>query len=175
MEIQQIDINDIKPYPNNARKNDDTVSQIADSIKRYGWKQPIVIDKKNVIIVGHTRYKAAKQLLEKTVPVIIANMSTKEARAYRIMDNKSHDYTRWDIEALKYELDELDELDATNFSLKELDDILHPELGLIGGTKQGKIKGIHRVIVECNSKDHMEEIVKKVNEAGYWNTKINYY
>ena len=149
MNIEWRDIDSVKPYPANARKNDDTVAQIAESLRKYGWQQPIVVDPQSVIVVGHTRHKAARELGYSQVPVVVAELDNKQARAYRIMDNKSHDYTRWDVEELKYELESIDDVEATQFSLKELDEILHPEFGLIDGKKQGRLRGVHRVILEC--------------------------
>jgi ParB/RepB/Spo0J family partition protein len=175
MNIEWMKIDAVKPYPANARKNDDTVGQIVKSLEKYGWQQPIVVDPNMVIVVGHTRYKAAIELGYEQIPVVVAELNDKQAKAYRIMDNKSHDYTRWDVEELKYELESIDDIEATMFSLKELDEILHPELGLIGGKKRGKVKGVHRVIVECKDREHMEKVYSHCRELGYWNIKTNYY
>jgi ParB/RepB/Spo0J family partition protein len=83
-------ISDIKPYENNPRNNDDAVDAVERSIKEFGWQQPIVVDKDNVIIAGHTRYKAAKKLGMKEVPVVVAsNLSDEQVRAYRLADNCS--------------------------------------------------------------------------------------
>ena len=109
LKIEQMDISAIKPYKNNPRNNDNAVDAVAESIKRYGWKQPIVIDKNHEIIVGHTRYKAAKKLGMEVVPCVIADdLTEKEVREYRLVDNKVNELAEWNLEKLDIELDALD-------------------------------------------------------------------
>ena len=87
-QVELVDIDLVKPYHRNPRKNQD-VDKCANSIQNFGWQQPIVVDKENVIIVGHTRFLAAKQIGLKQVPVKVAeNLDENEAKAYRIADNK---------------------------------------------------------------------------------------
>lgn len=89
MNIQMLKLSDIKPYENNPRKNNEAVKYVAQSIKEFGFKVPIVIDKNNVIIAGHTRYKAAKRLKMKEVPTIIADdLTDEQVKAFRLADNK---------------------------------------------------------------------------------------
>lgn len=108
MQIQQVAITAIQPYENNPRKNTKAIKTVADSIEQYGFQQPIVVDKDMVIIVGHTRYSAAKTLNFKEVPVVIAkDLTTEQAQAYRIMDNRSNENAQWDEELLFQELDQL--------------------------------------------------------------------
>lgn len=108
MEIIEKNIDNIRPYENNPRINDNAVDAVAESIRLYGWKQPIVIDSDGVIVVGHTRYKAAKQLGLKTVPCIIADDLTPEkVKEYRLVDNKTNEYAEWDFTALEQELNDL--------------------------------------------------------------------
>jgi len=130
MEITELKLEDIKPYSKNPRKKID-IEKVANSIREYGWQQPIVIDKNNVIIVGHSRYEAAKILKMKTAPVIVANMSHKKAIGYRIADNKTNQYSEWDYELLHNELKELIDveynLDNLGFNNNELDTILNWE------------------------------------------------
>lgn len=98
MQVQSMKIDEVKPYPNNPRNNDDGVEAVANSIKEFDWQQPIVVDKDNVIIVGHTRYKAAKKLGMDKVPVVVAsNLSDEQVRAYRLADNKTGELTDWDM------------------------------------------------------------------------------
>ena len=112
MNIEQWPIAKIKPYANNPRKNDSAVDKVAMSLKEYGWQQPIVVDGKGVIIVGHTRWKAAKKLNMDTCPVLVAEgLSTAQVKAYRIADNKTNEFAAWDDELLKLEIDELVDLD----------------------------------------------------------------
>lgn len=104
-------INLIKPAPDNPRKiPEKAVEQVAKSIQQFGWQQPLVTDKDRVIIAGHTRYLAAKKLGLKTVPCIKAtHLTPKQAHAYRIADNRSHDYTTWDYPELIQQINELDD------------------------------------------------------------------
>jgi site-specific DNA-methyltransferase (adenine-specific) len=108
MNIQYIDINKLKPYARNPRKNDRAVDAVANSIEQYGFQQPIVVDSAMTIIVGHTRFRAAKKLELAQVPVVIADTLTEQqAQAYRIMDNRSNENAQWDNQLL---LDELGQL-----------------------------------------------------------------
>ena len=116
--MQTIDmaVKDIRPYENNPRRNDDAVDKVANSIREFGWQQPIVVDKDNVIIVGHTRWKAAKKLKLKTVPVVVADLSEEQARAYRIADNSTNGLATWDFDLLVDEIKGLD-YDFSDFGL----------------------------------------------------------
>lgn len=124
MKVQSMSITDIKPYPKNPRDNDAGVEAVANSIKEFGWQQPIVVDKDNVIIVGHTRYKAAKKLGMKQVPVVVADELTDEqVKAYRLADNKTGELTGWDDDLLNDELDGILDIDMSDFGFDlELDD-----------------------------------------------------
>jgi DNA modification methylase len=111
MQIQQMNIGSIKPYENNPRKNDKAVDTVIRSIEEYGFQQPIVVDKNNIIIVGHTRYRAAKKLGLSSVPVLISDTLTeKQVIGYRIMDNRSNENAHWDdkllIDEIKLLLDQ---------------------------------------------------------------------
>lgn len=116
MKVQSVSIDDIKPYPHNPRNNNGGVDAVANSIKEFGWQQPIVVDKDNVIIVGHTRYKAAKKLGMKQVPVVVAGKLTDEqVKAYRLADNKTGELTGWDDNLLNDELDDILNIDMSDF------------------------------------------------------------
>lgn len=124
MQVQSMKIDEVKPYPNNPRNNDDGVEAVANSIKEFGWQQPIVVDKDNVIIVGHTRYKAAKKLGMDKVPVVVAsNLSDEQVRAYRLADNKTGELTDWDMSLLDDELGDIADIDMSDFGFDlDLDD-----------------------------------------------------
>lgn len=122
MQIINKNIGDIFPYENNPRKNDDAVKYVANSIKEFGFKVPIVIDKNNVIVAGHTRYRASKELGLKQVPCIIADDLTEEQiRAYRLADNKSAEKAKWDFELLDIELDSIQNIDMTMMGFDNAD------------------------------------------------------
>lgn len=112
-------IKDIKPYGKNPRKNDDAVPYVAESIKQFGFKVPIVIDKNNVIVAGHTRYKAAKKLGFKSVPCIIADdLTDEQIKAFRLADNKVSEKAEWDLDLLDSEIEGIFDIDMTDFGFE---------------------------------------------------------
>jgi|18_taG_2_1085343.scaffolds.fasta_scaffold31864_2 site-specific DNA-methyltransferase (adenine-specific) len=133
MKIELADINTIKPYPNNPRKLSETaIEKVSKSIQQFGFRQPIVVDKDRIIVVGHTRYRASKKLGYKQVPITIAENLTKEQiNAYRIADNRTNEEAKWDDELLKMELKELEykdfDLKMTGFDDKQINDLLFEE------------------------------------------------
>jgi DNA modification methylase len=129
MQIELRDITQIKPYPNNPRVNDAAVEAVAASIRAFGFRQPIVVDESDVIIVGDTRYKAALRLGLKQVPVHVARgLSPAQAKAYRIADNQTATLSHWDDERLPLELLDLQKMDfdlnLIGFSADELTQLL---------------------------------------------------
>ena len=119
MKVQYVPIGQVKPYENNPRKNKAAVDYVANSIKEFGWRQPIVTDKDFVIIVGHTRLQAAKKLKLKEVPVLVADdMTEEQAKAYRLADNKTAEFAEWDFDLLNDELLNLD-MDMTLFGFED--------------------------------------------------------
>lgn len=122
MEILYIKTNLLKPYEKNPRKNDGAVEYVANSIEEFGFKVPIVVDKNNVIVAGHTRYKAAKKLGLKEVPVIVANdLSDEQIKAFRLADNKVAEQSEWDFDLLGDELAQILDIDMDAFGF--LDEI----------------------------------------------------
>lgn len=119
MNIKDMHVKDLKPYENNPRFNEDAVDKVAESIKQFGFKVPIIIDENRVIVTGHTRLLAAMQLKMEQVPVIIADdLSEQQIKAFRIADNRVAEFSEWDFEKLDIELEELSN---DNFDLGELD------------------------------------------------------
>jgi len=123
--VKQIPLSKIIPYARNPRLNDKAVDKVAASMKEFGFRQPIVVDEENVIIVGHTRYLAAQKLGLKSAPVHTAIGLTKEqVKAYRIADNRTHEESDWDNELLSLEIGELEDagfdLGMTGFDTDEL-------------------------------------------------------
>src|SRR5436309_12250818 len=107
MNIEMRKLSDIRPYESNPRLNDAAVDAVAASIREFGFRQPIVVDEQGVIIVGHTRYKAALKLGLETVPVHVAvGLSPAQAKAYRIADNQTATLSHWDDDKLPLELAE---------------------------------------------------------------------
>ena len=114
MNIIEKRVKDLKPYEKNPRLNDDAVKYVAESIKEFGFKVPIVIDKDNNIVCGHTRWKACKKLKIDTVPCVVADDLTEEQiRAYRLADNRVAEKAEWDLALLDTELAEIETIDMT--------------------------------------------------------------
>ncbi len=124
MEIVEKKVGELKAYENNPRKNDNAVEAVANSIREFGFKVPIVIDSNDVIVCGHTRLKAAIQLGMETVPCIVANdLSEEQIRAFRLADNKTNELAEWDFSALQMELSEILDIDMTDFGFIEPTDL----------------------------------------------------
>lgn len=112
MNIVEKKLSEIKPYEKNPRRNDEAVKYVAESIKQFGFKVPIVIDKDNIIVAGHTRYKAAKKLGINEVPCIVADdLSDEQVKAFRLADNKVAEKAEWDFDLLFDELDGIFDID----------------------------------------------------------------
>ena len=133
MKIEIANIDTIKPYENNPRKLSETaIEKVAMSLKEYGFRQPIVVDKDRIIVVGHTRYRASKKLGFKEVPITIAdNLTPEQINAYRIADNRTAEESEWDSELLKMEIKDLEakdfKLDLLGFNEDQLNDMLFEE------------------------------------------------
>jgi ParB/RepB/Spo0J family partition protein len=113
MQITEVDLSIIKPYENNPRViSDEAIHKVSESIKKFGWQQPIVVDKDYNIIVGHTRYHASKRLGLTKVPVkIFEDLSPDKISAYRLLDNKLNELTEWEEVLLQSELREIQNSD----------------------------------------------------------------
>src|SRR6516165_5195417 len=132
MHVEMRPINSIRPYENNPRHNDAGVDAVAASLREFGWRQPIVVDQEGVIIVGHTRYKAALKLGLQEVPIHVAvGLSPAQAKAYRLADNQTATLSQWDDDKLPLELMALQEmgfdLELTGFPADELLRLLQSE------------------------------------------------
>ena len=116
MEIIYKNINEINPYEKNPRKNKEAVNYVAESIKEFGFKVPIIVDKDLIIVAGHTRYKAAKKLGIKEIPCIIADdLTPEQVKAFRLADNKVGEIAEWDIDLLGDELNDIVNIDMSEF------------------------------------------------------------
>jgi DNA modification methylase len=136
MDVKLVSIDDIKPYKGNPRQNDQAVEAVAASLREFGFRQPIVVDEAGVIIVGHTRWKAAKKLGLAKVPVHVAtDLSAEQTKAYRIADNQTATLAEWDFDLLPIELKDLQgadyDLSLLGFDAEELAKLLD------GGVQEG--------------------------------------
>lgn len=167
MQIEQIDIKTIIPYEFNNRKHNETqVNRIANSIKEFGYNQPIVVDEDNIILVGHGRLHASLKLGLKQVPVLKKlGLTEAQKKAYRILDNKLQNDSEWDFDNLNLELDFLEDdgFDLPAWGLDEL---------RIGG-ENDELKDISQGLeisfileIKCMSEGHQEELYNKFKKEG---------
>ena len=165
MDVIEKKLKDIKPYEKNPRKNDSAVDAVANSIREFGFKVPVVIDKDGVIVCGHTRYKAAKKLKLDTVPCVIADDLTEEQiKAYRLADNKVSELAEWDIDLLGEELNDIFDIDMSDFGFNiEDEEDTPPERDDLSD----KVGETYEVIVECVNETEQEQIYNKLIGDGY--------
>lgn len=173
MQVKTVSIDQIKPYENNPRNNDDAVDAVANSIKEFGWQQPIVVDNGGVIIAGHTRYKAAKQLKLKEVPIVVAdNLTEEQVNAYRLADNKSGELATWDDDELQEELDKILDIDMTDFGFdleteleddEVIDDDYEEEVPEEPKSKLGQVYQLGRHRLMCGDSTNPEDVKKLMN------------
>lgn len=171
MEIVNKNIEEIKMYENNPRNNDGAVEYVANSIKEFGFKVPIVLDKNNVIVAGHTRYKAAKLLKITEIPCIIANdLSDDQVKAFRLIDNKAAELASWDIDLLNIELENIKDIDMElfNFEISNIldnvvDDEYEVELPEDPKTKSGNIYKLGNHYLMCGDSTNASDVKKLMN------------
>lgn len=174
LKIEYVDIDSIKPYENNPRHNEEAIPYVMNSIKEFGFKNPIIIDKNNVIIAGHTRLESAKRLGMKEVPIIHADDLTEEqVKAFRLVDNKVSEKAEWNFNMLDAELADLD-IDMEDFGFEKLDinvDDYGTDFKLPDGEKLGIDKMTlyfandqTKVIEEAIEKINLEEVETFGNE-----------
>lgn len=173
MEIITKKIDEVIPYEKNPRKNDDAVDYVAKSIKEFGFKVPIIIDKDNVIVTGHTRLKAAKKLKLKEVPCILADdLSEEQIKAFRLADNKVGEYAEWDFDLLEDELDDILNIDMEEFGFDidgddEEQEVIEDEVPDVPEEPKSKLGevyqlGNHRLM--CGDSTNQEDVNKLVGE-----------
>lgn len=168
-------LDEIMPYERNPRKNDEAVEKVADSIREFGFKVPIVIDKAGVIVTGHTRYKAAKLLGLEEVPTIIADdLSPYQIAAFRLADNKVSEYSEWDMSLLDEELSALNgkidmgqfgfDIDVDDIEIEEedIDRELYSEKALI---PQYEVKGEEPEINDLFDTSKTDELIQEIENS----------
>ena len=186
MNIQNMKITDIRPYEKNPRINAGAVDAVAASIKEFGWRAPIVVDREMVIICGHTRLLAAKKLGLDVVPVHVAdNLTPEQVQAYRIADNKTGEIAEWDYSLLPLELQELQDanfdLSVLGFDADELDKLLNgeaeeitegetepdavPEIPEIPSSRAGEIYQLGDHLLMCGDATNPDDVAALMGEA----------
>ena len=155
MKVIELSVSELKQYEKNPRKNEAAVQYVANSIKEFGFKVPIVIDKDNVIVSGHTRLKAAIQLGMETVPCIVADDLTEEqVKAFRLADNKVSEKATWDWDMLGEELDELFDFDMTGFGFDP--DSLNIEWDNVDELSEETYEEPKHVMLRCPHCNHVD-------------------
>lgn len=163
MEIINKNIEEIKPYANNPRFNDEAVQYVANSIKEFGFKVPIIIDKNNEIIAGHTRYKASLELGLDEVPCIVADdLSEDQVKAFRLADNKVSEKSEWNFELLFEELQNIN-MDMSQFDFNNLEENLEIERKDLSDKDFEK----YEIIIKCENEEDLQEKYEKLVEEGY--------
>ena len=176
MEIVYKKINELKPYENNSRTHDESqIKQICESIKEYGWTNPVLIDENNMIIAGHGRVEGGKKLNIKEVPcIVLSGLTEAQKKAYVIADNKMALNAGWNEELLKTELENLKELDfdleLTGFSKKELDklfDEINESNPYTAKTEipQYEIKGEMPEIYELIEEEKVNQLIEDIRKS----------
>jgi len=169
MDILNLGLEEIKPYEKNPRKNDNAVDAVAASIREFGFKVPIIIDKDNIIVAGHTRYKAAKKLGLKTVPCIKADdLTDEQVKAFRLADNKVAEQAEWDFDLLNEELETITmDMEQFGFEMEEEENEVVedevPDIPEEAKSKYGDIYllGTHRLM--CGDSTKHEDVEKLMN------------
>lgn len=154
IEIKYISINDIKPYKNNPRINEEAIPYVMNSIKEFGFKNPIILDKNNIIVAGHTRLESAKRLEMKEVPVIYADDLTEEQiKAFRLADNKVAEKSMWDYSKLDEEFENILDIDMSMFDFEVNTDNINLDDFFKENTKEEKKEEIKTIICpHCGEK-----------------------
>ena len=167
MEVKLFRLEEIRPYEKNPRRNDGAIEAVAKSIEQFGFKVPIVIDGDNVIVAGHTRYKAAQKLHLEFVPCIVASdLTSEQVRAFRLIDNKTAEFATWDIEKLSEELNSLtSELaDEFSFDLPTQDESISPVTELPPSTKQKPEYETIKFVFAREQKEIVDKALKAVDD-----------
>lgn len=172
MEILNLRLEEIKPYEKNPRNNDNAVDAVANSIREFGFKVPIIIDKDNVIVAGHTRYKASQKLGLKTVPCIKADdLNEEQIKAFRLADNKVSEQATWDFDLLNEELFDISmDMEQFGFDLPEEEEEMEivedevPDVPEEPKSKYGDIYqlGNHRLM--CGDSTNQNDVKRLMND-----------
>lgn len=167
MEIVEKKPSELKEYENNPRNNDDAVPYVKESIKNFGFKVPIIIDKNNVIIAGHTRLKAAKELKLKKVPCIYADdLTDEQVKAFRLADNKVSEFSNWNFQLLDMELAEIS-MDMKPLGFTEHDEEYIDDFFEKGNeAKPNSSDGSYTVTVTLESEENLKKLQAFLDEMG---------
>ena len=161
-------VDELVPYENNPRNNKKAVDKVAKSIEKFGFKVPIVGDENNVIVAGHTRLLASKQLGLESVPVIVAKELTDEQiKAFRLADNKTSEFAEWNEDLLIQELSEIESIDMSIFGFDDIENELEEELENDETPKTMYLNEKDIIAIECDNEEELELTFMKLQEEGY--------
>lgn len=168
MEIKMVKVADIVPYENNPRNNAEAVEPVKESIRAFGFKVPMILDKENVIVAGHTRYEAAQALGMDEVPVIYADDLTEDqVRAFRIADNKTSDFSIWDNKKLLEELEGLEDF-FTGFNIDDFkggaEQMDESDNSILQENEEGVMYEVTFRSMDSNKIDQIKEMWESINE-----------
>lgn len=163
LKIEYLPVGSLKPYEKNAKKHPaEQVEHIANSIREFGFRQPLVIDKDNVLVIGHGRLLAAKKLGLDTVPCVRADdLTDEQIKALRLADNKTNE-SEWDFDLLGGELDDIFDIDMSLFGFGLEDDDNE-----IAERKEVDFVETVSVVIDCKNEEEAEEIFEKLQNEGY--------
>ena len=168
LEIKYININDIKPYEKNPRNNKDAIPFVVESIKKFGFKNPIILDKNNVIVGGHTRLEAAKELKIDELPCLYADDLTEEQiKAFRLVDNKVAEKATWNDDLLEIELNDILNINMQDFGfdlLKDIEELVNPYSQKVN-IPQYEITGDCPDISELVDDIKTKELIREIQES----------
>lgn len=177
VKIVERKLEEITPYENNPRKNEMAVDAVMASIREFGFKVPVVIDKDGTIVAGHTRYKAAKRLKMTTIPCIIADdLSPEQIKAFRLADNKTGELAEWDFGMLGEELEGITDIDMNDFGFdmsalegepEAEEDEFSQEPPKEPKSKRGNLYKLGRHRLMCGDSTKRECVLKLVGGGGY--------
>ena len=161
-------VDDLIPYDNNPRNNDEAVDYVAKSIEEFGFKVPCVVSGDGVLITGHTRLKACKKLGIEEVPCIVADdLTPEQMKAFRLADNKTSEFAEWDLDKLDIELGEIADIDMGDVGFdvdiedQGFDDEKTPE------DKDVCIDDEKALVVDCENENEMEKTFETLTKEGY--------
>lgn len=159
LNVEYLPINDVRPYFRNSRRNELTIDYVVASIREFGWQQPIVVDKNNTIVAGHSRWLAAQKLKYEFVPTVKFLGNQKEARYYRLLDNRSQENSDWDYDLLKGELLQIKDM-PTGFTDQEIEKIL-------GNSNVSYIeveKTVFEIVVNCDNENEQQDLYEYITK-----------
>ena len=171
MQITQIKISEIKPYAKNPRRNAKAVDAVANSIKEFGFKVPVIIDGNGEIVAGHTRLLAAQKLGLTEIPCVIADdLTERQIKAFRLADNKTHELSEWDFDLLEAELENMFDFDMSDFGFDLFGGMDSPK-STSEYTKKIKspqydITGEKVEITDLAKQEKYNELIQEINKSG---------